>query len=127
LGSGKLGIVYGFDPETGERLWETWIGIHQNDWLEELPMGEVVEVYPGVWGGVETPMAAADGVVYALTLNLMTPYTATGWDAEDGTEAVARAEGTQFSEKVGRSSMPSMSTMAKFFGRSILTSRLSAV
>jgi outer membrane protein assembly factor BamB len=93
LGSGKLGIVYGFDPETGERLWETWIGIHQNDWLEELPMGEVVEVYPGVWGGVETPMAAADGVVYALTLNLMTPYTATGWDAEDGTEAVARAEG----------------------------------
>jgi outer membrane protein assembly factor BamB len=93
VGSGKLGIVYGFDPESGERLWETWIGEHQNDWLEEIPEGEVVEVYPGVWGGVETPMALAEGVVYALTLNLSTPYTATGWDAEDGTEAVAQAEG----------------------------------
>jgi outer membrane protein assembly factor BamB len=93
VASGKLGIVYGFDPESGERLWETWIGVHQNDWLTEVPEGEVVEVYPGVWGGVETPMAVAEGVVYALTLNLSTPYTATGWDAEDGGQAVARAEG----------------------------------
>jgi outer membrane protein assembly factor BamB len=93
VGSGKLGIVYGFDPETGDILWETWIGRHENDWLTEVPMGEVVEVYPGVWGGVETPMALAEGVVYALTLNLSTPYTATGWDAADGGEAVAQAEG----------------------------------
>jgi hypothetical protein len=35
----------------------------------------------------------ADTVVYAPVLKMATPYTATGFDAEDGTEAVANATG----------------------------------
>jgi outer membrane protein assembly factor BamB len=93
LMSGKLGIVYAFDRQSGEIAWETSVGEHMNDNLQELPLGEEVFVMPGVWGGVETPMAYADGVVYALVLNLGTPYTATGFNAADGTEAVANATG----------------------------------
>ena len=33
-------------------------------------------VYPGFWGGVETPGATADGVVYYQVENLPTPYNA---------------------------------------------------
>jgi outer membrane protein assembly factor BamB len=58
-----------------------------------LPLGEEILVYPGVWGGIETPAAYADGVVYVLTANLPTPWTATGFDAEDGGEAVAIGSG----------------------------------
>ncbi len=93
IGSGKLGRVIAFDRETGERLWDTPVGIHQNDELTELPLGETAVVYPGVWGGVQTPIAYAEGVVFLPVLNLPTPYTATGYDAEDGTEAVLNATG----------------------------------
>jgi glucose dehydrogenase len=102
IGSGKLGRVFGFDRETGEILWDTSVGIHQNDDLREIPIGEEVLVYPGVWGGVETPMSYAEGVVYAPVVNLPTPYTATGHDAIDGVEAVANASGrTQLPEGTG--------------------------
>jgi glucose dehydrogenase len=93
IGGGKSGRILAFDRTTGERLWETAVGKHENDDLDEVPPGETVWVYPGVWGGVETPMAYAEGVVYALVTNLPTPYHATMWDAKDGTEAVHRAEG----------------------------------
>lgn len=92
IGSGKLGRVVALDRETGEVIWDTPVGIHENDELREVPSGEVVEVYPGILGGVETPMALADGVLFVPVLNLPTPYTATGWDAETGTDAVQAAE-----------------------------------
>lgn len=93
IGYGKLGAVYAFDRETGEILWERPVGEHQNDTLESIPAGESVVVYPGVWGGVETPAAYADGVVYVATANLPTPWTATGFEAESGGEAVALGSG----------------------------------
>jgi glucose dehydrogenase len=92
ISSGKLGRVLAFDRQTGETIWDTWVGIHQNDELQEIPPGEEIIVYPGVLGGVETPMALADGVVYATVNNLPTPYTATAFEAKDGTEAVANVE-----------------------------------
>lgn len=99
IGSGKLGRVVAFDRTTGETIWNTPVGEHENDELEAVPLGEEIRVLPGVWGGVETPMALADGVIYAPVLNLPTPYTATGFDAVDGTEAVANATGrTQLPE-----------------------------
>ncbi len=99
IGGGKVGRVVAMDRQSGETVWNTPVGIHDNDELEAVPLGEVVTVYPGVWGGIETPMALADGVVYAAVLNLPTPYTATGFDAVDGTEAVANATGrTQLPE-----------------------------
>jgi outer membrane protein assembly factor BamB len=93
IGTGKMGRVYGFDRATGDLLWETPVGLHENDELPELPLGEVVTVLPGMWGGIETPAATADGVVYVITLNLPSDYTATAFDAEDGNEAVDNIEG----------------------------------
>ncbi len=94
IGSGKLGKVYGFDQDTGKTLWSTSVGLHQNDELSELPVdGSTTWVAPGAWGGVETPMAYADGTIYALTANLPSPYNATAYDAETPEQALNRSEG----------------------------------
>jgi glucose dehydrogenase len=93
IGSGKFGRVLGFDRQSGETLWDTPIGLHQNDELLELPPGETVWVAPGAWGGIETPMAYADGVVYALTTNLPSPYEATANNATTPEEALNQSEG----------------------------------
>ena len=93
IGSGKVGRLIAMDRETGETLWDTPVGIHQNDELQEIPEGEEILVLPGVWGGVQTPLAYAEGVVYAPVLNLGTPYTADGFEAADGVEAVTNATG----------------------------------
>jgi alcohol dehydrogenase (cytochrome c) len=94
IGSGKLGIVYGFDRKTGNTLWKTSIGLHQNDELQELPVDDSTTwVAPGAWGGVEAPMAYADGVLYALTANLPSPYNATAYDADTPEQALNRSEG----------------------------------
>ena len=68
--------MHAFDADTGEELWVTRVGVHQNDDLKEVPPGEAVVVYPGSLGGVETFMAYADGVVYVPVVNLPTTYTA---------------------------------------------------
>ncbi|MGH2562052.1 MAG: PQQ-binding-like beta-propeller repeat protein [Thermomicrobiales bacterium] len=80
IGAGKTGTVVAANRETGEVVWEVPVGIHQNDDLQEIPEGETVEVYPGVLGGVETPMAYADGVLFVPVVNLPGSYTSTGFD-----------------------------------------------
>lgn len=94
MGSGKGGVVYGFDQETGETLWRTPIGLHQNDNLTALPEDQsTVWVAPGAWGGIETPLAYADSTVYALTTNMASPYNATMYDADTPEEALQRNVG----------------------------------
>jgi outer membrane protein assembly factor BamB len=95
IGSGKLGVVYGFDEKTGKTLWKTSVGFHQNDELQELPVDpeSTTWVAPGAWGGVEAPMAYADGTVYALTANLPSPYNATAYEADTPEQALNRSEG----------------------------------
>jgi len=94
IGSGKLGVVYGFDRKTGKTFWSTPVGVHQNDNLQELPVDDSTTwVTPGAWGGVEAPMAYADGVIYALTANLPSPYNATAYDADTPEQALNRSEG----------------------------------
>jgi uncharacterized protein YjbI with pentapeptide repeats/outer membrane protein assembly factor BamB len=78
IGSGKTGTVIAMDRDTGEILWETPVGIHLNDDLEEVPAGQTVDVFPGDLGGIETPIAYADGVVYAPVLNRGVTYSPTG-------------------------------------------------
>ena len=92
IGAGEVGRVIAFDQETGEMIWETSVGEHQNDNLDRVPPGEIIEVLPGLYGGVETPMALADGVLYVPVLNLPTTYTATGFGANSASEAVRNAE-----------------------------------
>jgi polyvinyl alcohol dehydrogenase (cytochrome) len=66
ISAGKSGIVVGLDPDTGQVLWQTSVGRHDHD-TGDLHGSTVV--YPGTYGGIETPPATADGVVYVATLN----------------------------------------------------------
>jgi glucose dehydrogenase/plastocyanin len=83
IGSGKLGDVVAFDRHTGEQLWKTSVGLHRNDDLQHIAPGKTVTVAPGVYGGVETPMALADGVVFVPVVNVPTDYTASAMQAPD--------------------------------------------
>lgn len=78
--SGKHGYVVALNRETGEEYWRTAVGEHLNAELQELPDDEYVEVLPGTLGGVETPLAYAEGVVYAPVFNMSTFYNSTSID-----------------------------------------------
>jgi outer membrane protein assembly factor BamB len=94
IASGKGGRVFALDRDSGRLVWDTPIGIHRNDTLRKLPADDSpVTVYPGFWGGVETPGALAEGTLYFLTNNLPTPYTATAWQSDDASQTVQNHEG----------------------------------
>jgi glucose dehydrogenase len=73
VSTGKVGVVYGLDADTGERLWRTEVGVHQNDDLTEID--GPTEVLPGSLGGVLTPIAIADGTIYATVVNAAARYS----------------------------------------------------
>lgn len=78
MGAGKMGRVYAFNRSTGSILWATVVGKHENDQLGVLPNNTVTEVYPSSLGGVETPMAYSDGIIYVANNDLASYYTPTG-------------------------------------------------
>lgn len=85
VATGKGGTVLGHDVDTGELLWETPVGIHQNDGMS---LSGPTEVLPGTFGGVLTPPAAFDGVVYVAVLNapsLLEPNVSTVLGGNIGT------------------------------------------
>lgn len=98
LAAGKGGVVFAFDPASGKLLWKTAVGIHNghdnDDQLAlagKLHLTPPYTVEPGEVGGVETNMAAADGVVYVPVVNAVTTYaTAT---APLGAPDIATATG----------------------------------
>jgi outer membrane protein assembly factor BamB len=79
IGAGKGGYVIAFDRATGSQIWKTPVGAHENDGLTAIPAGQTVTVLPGIFGGVETPMASANGVVYVPVANLQTNFTDTSF------------------------------------------------
>jgi outer membrane protein assembly factor BamB len=93
IGTGKGAQVVGLDPATGTKLWQTAVGLHHNDNLDALT--GPTEVAPGTFGGVISPPATADGMVYVATVNApatlkpdATAYFATDMGQQDG-EVVA--------------------------------------
>jgi outer membrane protein assembly factor BamB/plastocyanin len=78
IGAGKGGYVIAFDAQTGQQVWKTAVGKHQNDQVQRIPAGQTITVYPGDLGGVETPMALANGVVYVPVVNAPAKFSATG-------------------------------------------------
>ena len=70
VATGKGGVVVGLDPAIGEPRWRTEVGRHENDDLTELT--GPTDVLPGTFGGVLTPPATADGVVYVAVVNAPT-------------------------------------------------------
>ena len=89
LGAGKAGRVIAWDRETRRRRWTTAVGLHRND-LGPLPRRRVT-VCPGLLGGVETPMAYADGRVFVPVVDLC------GWGS-----ATARQELTSLRPAQGK-------------------------
>jgi outer membrane protein assembly factor BamB len=79
FGAGKAGRVVAWNRKTRRRVWTTAVGLHRND-LGPLPRRRVT-VCPGLLGGVETPMAYADGRLFVPVVDLC------GWGS-----AVARQE-----------------------------------
>jgi alcohol dehydrogenase (cytochrome c) len=68
LGAGKAGRVIAWDETSHRRLWVREVGLHRND-TGPLPARRIL-VCPGLFGGVETPMAFADGVLFVPVVNL---------------------------------------------------------
>jgi outer membrane protein assembly factor BamB len=98
LAAGKGGVVFAFDPASGALLWKTAVGVHnghdQDGQLAlegQLQLTPPYTVSPGEVGGVETNMAAADGVVYVPVVNLPSTFAAT--TTRVGTINVAQATG----------------------------------
>ncbi|MGB3305913.1 MAG: PQQ-binding-like beta-propeller repeat protein [Thermomicrobiales bacterium] len=84
--AGKHGFVVAVNRETGEEIWRTAVGKHQNDDLTDTDLmalgeDEYVEVFPGTLGGVETQIAYAEGVLYAPIYNMPTYFNASGADS----------------------------------------------
>lgn len=88
IGSGKTGNVVAVNSNTGKVLWKRPVGKHQNDHVTELPSGGL-EVYPGDYGGIESPIAYANGTVFATYLDLPQYQTATGASPENANFASA--------------------------------------
>lgn len=77
FGAGKMGMVYAFDRSSGEILWSTVVGKYdETAQLDVLPNG-TTRIYPGVLGGVETPMAYSDGKVFVPVVNMFADWTPT--------------------------------------------------
>jgi len=78
FGAGKMGKVVCFDKASGKTIWSTDVGVHKNDTLKEIPLGDTpIEVAPSPLGGVETLIAYSDGLVYAAVNDLTVQFTAT--------------------------------------------------
>lgn len=73
IGAGKTGAVAALDAQTGQLVWRTKVGRHDNDELTEFP-AQSLTIYPGVLGGVMSAMAYADGVLYVPSVDLGMSY-----------------------------------------------------
>ncbi len=98
LAAGKGGFVFAFDAVSGQLLWKTSVGIHNgHDNDDQLALDGKLHVQtpytlePGEVGGVETNMAAADGVVYVPVDNL--PETFATASARVGTSNFFQGKG----------------------------------
>jgi outer membrane protein assembly factor BamB len=76
LVAGKMGKAYAYRADNGKRLWTLSVGKHQND-TGPLPH-KVISVFPGEFGGVETPMALAGNRLFVPWLNFATRGSASG-------------------------------------------------
>jgi outer membrane protein assembly factor BamB len=84
FGAGKAGRVIAWDRETRQRRWTAVVGLHRND-LGPLPARRVT-VCPGLLGGVETPMAYADGRLFVPVVDLC------GWGSATGRQSLEEVD-----------------------------------
>jgi outer membrane protein assembly factor BamB len=75
LGTGKMGRVYAWNAADGKPVWQAKVGKHLNE-FGPLPKRNVT-ICPGNFGGVETPMAEADGTLFVPWIDLCAVGSAT--------------------------------------------------
>jgi outer membrane protein assembly factor BamB len=83
LAGGKAGIVVALNEQTGALLWKRPVGDHNghdHDGLLTLAQAKKTlkfpyTVFPGIFGGIESPMASDGTNVYAAVNNLGSTYT----------------------------------------------------
>ncbi len=83
IGAGKAGIVVEVNAATGALIWKSAVGEHNGhdkDGLLTLAQAKKklkfpFTVYPGILGGVESPLASNGKDVYAAVNNLGSTYT----------------------------------------------------
>jgi outer membrane protein assembly factor BamB len=80
-GAGKAGHVIAWDRDTHRRVWEAVVGLHVND-RGPLPRRRVV-ICPGLLGGVETPMAYAEGRLFVPVVDLCVRGSSVGFQLLD--------------------------------------------
>ena len=91
FGSGKAGIVIAWDAATHRRVWQTAVGLHRND-KGPLPP-RLVSVCPGLFGGVLTPMAYAEGKLFVPVVDLCMRGSAYGYEPLEKVDVAARGSG----------------------------------
>jgi alcohol dehydrogenase (cytochrome c) len=87
FGAGKAGRVIAWDRGTRRRRWTAAVGLHRND-VGPLPQ-ERVTVCPGLLGGVETPMAYAEGRLFVPVVDLC------GWGSASGRQQLTSLDPSQ--------------------------------
>lgn len=82
IGSGKMGVVYEMNAQTGKLIWKAPVGEHNghdDDSLRALEGKSTLKLpltfLPGSLGGVLTNLALAGASVYVVTCNLANTYT----------------------------------------------------
>jgi outer membrane protein assembly factor BamB len=68
--AGKMGKVFAYRADDGQPLWTLSVGKHQHD-TGPLPK-KPIDIFPGEFGGVETPMALSDSRLFVPWLNFPT-------------------------------------------------------
>jgi alcohol dehydrogenase (cytochrome c) len=91
FGSGKAGMVIAWNRETHHRIWKTVVGVHRND-KGLLPLRRV-SVCPGLFGGVLTPMAYAEGKLFVPVVDLCMRGGAYGYEPLEKVDVGGRGTG----------------------------------
>jgi outer membrane protein assembly factor BamB len=101
FGAGKNGVVYAWDARTRRRVWSTPVGRHLND-TGPLPTHDI-DVCPGLFGGVLTPLALASGRLFVPVVDLCFRGSAYGFPSFGATDpARGRGELVALSATTGR-------------------------
>jgi outer membrane protein assembly factor BamB len=75
IGAGRAGRIIALDRDSGERIWEIQLGRQQNLHLQTLPAVDRIQILPGLYGGIASPLAYADGTLYAAVNHLPMEFT----------------------------------------------------
>jgi outer membrane protein assembly factor BamB len=106
IDGGKAGILIELNAQTGKLIWKLPVGVHsgpQNAGLltenatptSRIPLPATFQLEPGVFGGVESPLATNGTTVFAAVNNLAVPMSVKGVTESSAAfeAAIAKATG----------------------------------